>query len=140
MVNLCIVLDTLILHIVRDHCKIAILAYRVCVVSLCPEVPSPEFVLHVGMCSEDMKRFLLWGFRMWFGFTSSDYQPASPLQAGGERLILIYTFENGILLVLKICTISESKWCLYICPCAQLHRMIVYSRHPSVPAHKRGVF
>ena len=87
MVNLYIVLDTLILHIVRDHCKIAILAYRVCVVSLCPEVPSPEFVLHVGMCSEDMKRFLLWGFRMWFGFTSSDYQPASPLQAGGERLI-----------------------------------------------------
>jgi len=34
-----------------------------------------------------MKRFLLWGFRRWVGFTSVGYQLTPPLQAGGEWVI-----------------------------------------------------
>lgn len=54
MVKLFVAFATLFLHIVLDHGEIAVLPHGVCVVSLGPEVASPEFLLDFGMCFEYM--------------------------------------------------------------------------------------
>jgi len=52
VVYLCVVLDSLILHIVFQHFKISILSHRIDVVTVSPELSSPQKDFHLGVSLE----------------------------------------------------------------------------------------
>jgi hypothetical protein len=56
VVYLFVVFDTLILHIVFQYFKVAILSHRIDVVAVSPELSSPEERLHLGMLFEHLSR------------------------------------------------------------------------------------
>ena len=54
MVELFVAFDALVFHIVLYHVEVAVLTNSIGIISLGPEVSSPEFLLNFGMCFEYM--------------------------------------------------------------------------------------